>query len=92
MFLKIMVVLSTIQLRVWGFCPRGFCPRGFCPRRGLSVPCFRKILFQHGKKFYMSFLCFYTYSLCKTKAQTAVLMDLVVKKYRHIRGTLYLTF
>ena len=45
MFLKTMGVLSTIQLRVWGFCPSGFCPWGFCPGggvcpggRGLSVP------------------------------------------------------
>ena len=36
MFLKIMGVLSTIQLRVWGFCPRVFCPWGFCPRGVLS--------------------------------------------------------
>ena len=33
MFLKTMGVLSTIQLRVWEFCPWGFYPRGF-----LSVP------------------------------------------------------
>ena len=32
MFLKTMGVLSTIQLRVLGFCPWGFCPGGVCPR------------------------------------------------------------
>ena len=40
MFLKTMGVLSTIQLRVWGFCPRVFYPWGFCPREFLSVPPF----------------------------------------------------
>ena len=35
-----MGVLSTIQLRVWGFCHRGFCQWGFCPRGFLSVPRF----------------------------------------------------
>ena len=44
MFLKTMGVLSTIQLRVWGFCPRGFCPWGFCPKGvcpegGCPYPC-----------------------------------------------------
>ena len=34
MFLKTMGVLSTIQLRVRGFCPRGFCPWVFCPGGG----------------------------------------------------------
>ena len=33
-----MGVLSTIQLRVWGFCPRGFCPWGFCPRGFCPYP------------------------------------------------------
>ena len=29
-------VLSTIQLKVWGVCPRGFCPWGLCPKGVLS--------------------------------------------------------
>ena len=43
MFLKTMGGLSTIQVRVWGFCTRGFVLgafvlEGFCPRGVLSVP------------------------------------------------------
>ena len=48
MFLKTMGVLSTIQLRVWGFVLggfvhgafvlRGFCPRGFCPFAPCTIP------------------------------------------------------
>ena len=48
MFFKNHGVLSTIQLRVWGFCPRwfcpwGFCPRGFCPRGVLSVSRYSRV-------------------------------------------------
>ena len=37
-FLKTIGGLSTVQLRVWGFCPWSFCPGGW----GLSIPRMKK--------------------------------------------------
>ena len=52
-------------------------------RHGYTVVSFGQILFQHGKKLYMNFLGFYTHSICKTKAQTGVLMEFACLKKKN---------
>ena len=70
MFLKTMGVLSTIQLRVWGFCPRVFCPWDFCPRGVLSVLCYSVAKMLTKTKFNDTYQKLHPFFICVSLSQT----------------------